>query len=284
MIPVRSYVKSHAPWTAARMLWQLGLAAFLVAFIAPLYVHAVTSISQSYTTTDQLSAGTIVSINSGASNRVTAAVAGNTDSLLGVVISADTSLLSLSNGSTNQVQVATSGIIPVFVSDMNGPINKGDFITVSPIKGVGTKATHSMQTLGIAQGPVSNASVQSYTAQDGSKHSVTIGEVPVLINVSYYTVQTDSSIIPAAVQNAANAFAGKPVSTLPILVSAAIFIITIVVVASIIYSMVRSSIISVGRNPMAQSAVYRNVIQLSALVVVILAVGLTSIYLILTRL
>jgi len=48
--------------------------------------------------------------------------------------------------------------------------------------------------------------------------------------------------------------------------------------------MIRSSIISVGRNPMSQSAVHRDLIQLSALVLGILAVGFTALYLVLTRL
>jgi hypothetical protein len=58
----------------------------------------------------------------------------------------------------------------------------------------------------------------------------------------------------------------------------------LVVVMSIIYSMIRSSIISVGRNPMSQSAVYRNVIQLSSVVIVILGVALVSIYMVLKKL
>jgi hypothetical protein len=57
----------------------------------------------------------------------------------------------------------------------------------------------------------------------------------------------------------------------------------LVVVVSIIYAMIRSSIISVGRNPMSQAAVYRDVLQMSALVVGIIGVATVSIYLVLTR-
>jgi MFS-type transporter involved in bile tolerance (Atg22 family) len=56
-----------------------------------------------------------------------------------------------------------------------------------------------------------------------------------------------------------------------------------IVVMSIIYSMIHSSIISVGRNPMSQAAVYRNVIQLSTLVIIILAVAVGVIYMVLTK-
>jgi len=110
-----------------------------------------------------------------------------------------------------------------------------------------------------------------------------LGTVPVVVNVTYYYAQPDKTLIPAALQNLANALAGKTVDSLPIIISCVIFIITLIVVVSIIYSMIRSSIISVGRNPMAQSAVYRDVIQLSALVLGILAVAVIAIYVILTR-
>jgi hypothetical protein len=173
----------------------------------------------------------------------------------------------------------------VLVSDINGEIQQGDSITASPVKGVGMKATNNAKVVGIAQGKPtnSNGTKQTYKDSAGKEHPLVLGEVPVLINVSYYYKQPDKTIIPSAIQNVANALAGKTVNTTPILISGAIFIITLAVVVSIIYSMIRSSIISVGRNPMSQSAVYRDVIQLSALVLGILAVSLTSIYFILTR-
>jgi hypothetical protein len=106
----------------------------------------------------------------------------------------------------------------------------------------------------------------------------------VLVNVSYFFKQPEKTLVPTSIQNVANAMAGKQVDPLPIFISMGIFIITIIIVVSMIYSMIHSSIISVGRNPMSQSAIYRDLLQLSALVAVILAVGITSIYLILTRL
>ena len=119
---------------------------------------------------------------------------------------------------------------------------------------------------------------------DGKENSVNLGQVPVIINVGDFFKQPEKTVVPSALQNVANALAGKSVSTVPILISSAIFIVMLIVVVSIIYSMIQSSIISVGRNPMSQSAIYRDLIQLSALVLVILGVGLTAIYLILTRL
>jgi hypothetical protein len=264
-------------WLAAIGLFGLAM---------PLSAHAATSISQSYSTSDKLSLGSMVSLQDRSTDQIVAAASSNVDSLLGVVINADTSLLSLSNGQPNQAQVGTSGILQVLVSDINGAVVRGDHITASPISGVGMKATGNVRIIGVAQDNLATttASQQSYTDKDGTKHSVSLGEIPVLVSVAYYFREPDKTIVPSALQNLANALAGKTVSTLPIIISAAIFIIMLIVVVSIIYAMIRSSIISVGRNPMAQSAVYRDLIQLSSLVLAILAVGLIAIYLVLTRL
>lgn len=247
---------------------------------------AVTTISQGFTTKDKVSTGAIVSLQKDASDQVNAATTSNVGTIFGVVINDGNSLLTLSNGQANQVQVASSGIVQVLVSDINGKIVQGDQITASPISGVGMKATDNIKVVGIAQGDMSssNGRKTAYKDKDGNEQSVILSEVPVLLNVSYYFKQPEKTIIPSVIQNIANTMAGRAVKPLPIIISAAIFAVTLVVVISIIYSMVRSSIISIGRNPMSQSAIYRNLTQMSALVVAILAVAVIAIYLILTRL
>ncbi len=257
--------------------------ALLIALV-PTLASAITTLSQGYSTKEDLPLGSIVSLERNTSDRVTAAVTSNADSILGVVINSDSSLLALTNDTKEQVQVATSGTVPVLVSDINGEIHQGDHITASPLKGVGMKATANVRIVGIAQGGMKNATKQTYKDKDGKEHSVTLGEVPVIVNVAYFFKEPEKTIVPTALQNVANALAGKTVSTLPIVLSAAVFLIMLIIVSSIIYSMIRSSIISIGRNPMSQAAVYRDLIQLSSLVIAILAVGLISIYFILTRL
>jgi hypothetical protein len=259
------------------------MAATVVGLVVPMAAGAVTSISQSYITDSQLPVGSLVSLKTNTTDAVVPAAPSNVDGLLGIVITGDNSLLSVSTGQKNQVQVATSGTAPILVSDINGNVVRGDHITASPIDGVGMKATGNVRIVGIAQSDVNGATKQTYKDKSGQEHTVMIGQVPALISVAYYFKEPDKTLIPSAIQNLANALAGKTVSTLPILISAGIFLVMLIVVVSIIYSMIRSSIISVGRNPMAQSAVYRNVIQMSALVLVILGVGFSSMYLVLTR-
>ncbi len=264
----------------------LAICLTLQAIFLTLPVSGVIPVSQSYTSESPLTLGTIVSLKKDTTDQVVASLTSNADNLLGVVISDDGSLLTLSNPKGKQVQIATEGTVPVIVSDINGSIKQNDHITASPIAGVGMKATANVRIIGIAQGDmkITNEGKTDYTDKDGKKYSVQLGQIPLHVNVSYFFKEPDKSIIPSVIQNVANSLAGRQVSTLPIIVSGAIFLVTIIVVMSIIYSMIKSSIISIGRNPMSQSAVYRDLIQMSALVLAILSVGLIAIYLVLTKL
>ena len=267
-----------------RFIVFVSLFSLLLSCVTMSYVSAAALISQSYSTTDDLAIDSIVSLKNNSSDEVVAASHINSDNLLGVVVSANSSSLSLTNNLANQVQVATSGTLGVLVSDINGVINRGDYITASPIKGVGMKATDNARIVGISQGSIEGGSKQTIKNDSGKDQMVTVGQVPVLVNVSSYFKQPDKTLIPSAVQNIANAFAGRSVSALPIIISAGIFVVTLLVVVIIIYAMIRNAIISVGRNPLSQSAVYRNVIQMSGLVLAILAAAFTAMYLVLTKL
>ena len=125
-----------------------------------IYASAKTSISQSYATTDKLSLGSIVSLKNNTTDQVVAASTYNIDSILGVVINNGSSILSLTNGQEDQVQVATSELASVLVSNINGDIVQGDQITASPIKGVGMRATNNTKVIGVAQDIPTNSNKQ----------------------------------------------------------------------------------------------------------------------------
>lgn len=282
-------VKAHSSLglVKASFLALIGVVMLALSLLWTGVVRAdMTAISQSYITEAQLRQGAIVSLKDNSSDEVEPAGVENVDNMLGVVINDNSSLIRLSSREENRVQVATAGALSVLVSDINGSIERGDHITASPIDMVGMKATSNIKVVGIAQGALTeeSGSRQTYTDENGEEQTVLLGEVPVLVNVAYYFKEPEKTIIPPAVQNVANAIAGRPIDPLPIIISGVIFIVTLIAVASIIFSMIRGSIISVGRNPRSQSAVYRNVLQLTALVLGILSVSAASIFMILTRL
>lgn len=266
-------------------LFGLLSCSLIVLGLTTLSAAAEPVITQGFNTNQTLPAGAIVSIKKGTSDSVLLANLSNNNSLVGVVIDNNTSQVALSYGAS-QVQVATSGVNQVLVSDINGALLPGQEITASPINGVGMLATANSEVIGTAQAsfPNNSAGKQNVVTSTGQKQTVHVGNIPVLVSIGYYAQQPAKTLIPNALQNLANALAGKQVKSLPIILSTLIFLISLFVVVSIIFSMVHGSIISVGRNPMSQAAVYRNVIQLSSLVIGILAVAVFAIFMILTRL
>ncbi len=137
-----------------------------------------------------LGAGDIVSIsslnNSGLAFKadfgVKKAVSGETS--LGVISTNPGITLGLDNEINNigQVPVALSGRVPVKVNLEGGVINVGDRITLSSFAGVGTKATSSAETIGIALGAFNALSPQT----NG------IGQVLVFVNLGYAHLDTSS--------------------------------------------------------------------------------------------
>ena len=275
---IRTATITHALLTVV----AVGVVVFLLAATA----YASTIISRTYKTDEEPPIGSIVSLAEDTDDEVKLSTAENADNMVGVVANENHSMISLSGMQEDEVPIATDGTFDVLVSDINGEVNRGDHIAASPIAGIGMQATSNTRVVGIAQRDltIDNGEVDTYTDAEGQEHEVLLGEVPAMINVAHYFVEPEQTIIPAAIQEISNAIAGRHVEPLPIIISSIIFIVTLIAVASIIFSMIRSSIISVGRNPMSQPAVYRNVIQLTALVLGILSVATVSIYLILTGL
>ncbi len=267
----------------ARPLYLATLFMIVVSFFWSSSAFGLTTISESYASDTPIPVGSLVSLVKDTSDQVQSSLSSNVDNLLGVVVNPNNSLLSVTIAGSSHTEVATSGTLDILVSDVNGTIVRGDHITASPLAGIGMKANGNVRVVGIAQGGVTGLRETTIKDDNGNDQTVTLGQVPILINVAYFFKEPDKSIIPAALQSIANSLAGKEVQPLPIIISGGIFIITLVAVMSIIFSMIRSSIISVGRNPMSQSAVYRDVIQLSALVLGILAVATIAIYMVLTR-
>lgn len=285
-ISVMQMVRDLFTLKPASAVLRRGLTVSLfVLTLAPALAAATSVISVAYPASQPLAAGTLVSLNK-ETNGVEPATTKNADNLLGAVVLDGNSLLSF-EGSGSSVQVTTSGVTQVEVSDINGAINPGDSITASPIAGVGMKATTNVKIIGVAQASLassSGAQKQTVTDQTGKKQQVLIGTVPVDINVAYFFKTPDKSIIPQTIQNLANTVAGREVAPLPILLSAAIIIVSIIAISSLISSAVRSSIISVGRNPLSQAAVYRNLLQVSGLILGILAAAVAAVFMILTKL
>ncbi|MGK2896152.1 MAG: hypothetical protein ACSLEY_00920 [Candidatus Saccharimonadales bacterium] len=267
-------------WRHGTSIGVLAVIAFATVF-AP-FVSATPAISQGYNAREDLPRGTLVSVEED-STEVGKARLDTSKQLVGIV-GRDT-LVELSN-SAGQVQVISSGVADVMVSDINGGIEVGDKITVSPIAGVGMKAESSGYIVGTAQMTFKDAvdiKEVEITTKSGTKENVKIGLVRVQIGVGYYEhIDANKSILPTFIIEIAKLVSGRnEVSPIRVFVALIVLIVGVLVVAVLVYSSVGSSIISIGRNPLAAGAVHKSLLEVILLAIGVLLFVLVGVYLVL---
>ncbi len=265
---------------------HMGLAALmfvLVLAISSFSARAASSIAQGFITDDPgIVSGALVSFKKGTAKTIELATVDNLDRLLGVA--GQDSLIELSGGS-GTVQVVTTGQGTILVSDINGAIKVGDKITASPIAGVGMKALTSTLVIGTAQANLSDvkSDTRSVTDRSGKKQTVHIGAIPIQVDKVFYQASQDqNSYVPPVLQDFANNLVGRPVSPARVLISGFLILFVFVTVIVLLYSSVRSSIISIGRNPLSQNAVRKSLLQVGLTIFGVMAFTVIIIYLILT--
>ena len=260
----------------------------VIGFAVPVFAQSdesnnAAAISQGFATNEtDLAVGALVGFTSNSQNSVELSNSDRVNQLIGVIGSRP--LVELSNND-REVQVVISGSTQALVSDINGAIVAGDKITASPINGIGMKANESALVVGTAQGDLDQATktTQTFTDKQGTPQEVNIGAIPVQINVTYYVAPDDqNSFLPPFLQAIANTVAGKDVSPVRVLVSSLVLIFGFVSIAVLLYSSTRSSIISIGRNPLSEGAVRKSLFEVGATALGILLVMLIAIYLVLT--
>lgn len=246
----------------------------------PAFAQNPTAISQGFQGSGNIVPGAIVSLKSGSTNQVENASAATATSLIGVV--GKSTLVALSQAN-DQVQIIVTGSAFTFVSDINGAIHAGDKITASPIAGVGMKATTDTQIIGTAQEPfqANQAASQTITDASGTKHTVHVGQIRVGVNVSFYAAPT-SKFLPPFVQNLANSVAGKQVSLVRVGIACALLLLALISMVVLLYTSIRAGILSIGRNPLAASAIRKGLVEVGISTLLILAFTLVSTYFILT--
>jgi hypothetical protein len=238
------------------------------------------AIAQQFRTTeDNITPAALVGTHRDGSNAVELSNSSNAERLVGVV--SEESLIDLSNDE-NGVQVVRSGLTKALVSDLNGPIVAGDKITASPIEGVGMKATEDATVVGTAQAALTSTKTKNIKDRSGKDVVVRIGLVPVQVGVAFYSADTGkSSIVPSFLQEVANNVAGRNVSPIRVLIAALILLLLFVSITVLLYTAVRSSIISIGRNPLSERAVRKSLLQIGLTIITMLVFAIVLIYLIL---
>ncbi len=275
--------------TPLRRLCVASLAA-LVLLVAPVAAAASTSdqgIVQSYATDGVVRQGMLVGLDKKDTSKVSALTIGDVSDMFGVAISATDAPITLSGDSPSQVYVATTGEYNVLVSDQNGSIKTGDYISVSSLNGIGMKAADTESTvLGRAAEDLTNKNVLQtgvpVKTSDTVTTTVAIGAIPVTITVANNPKGGHGTgNLPGFLQVAAGNIADKPVSAGRVYLSLAVLILAAFIGGSLLYSGVRGALLAIGRNPLAKKYIIRGLVQTILTGMIVFILGLFAVYLLL---
>jgi len=274
-------------------LWQFTLLSLLAGSILVVPVASANSsstqaVTQGYGTDTVLQKGMLVRLKDKDAAKVVPLTSATAAEMQGVVVAAnDASVTLSSDNNSGQVFVATYGHFEALVSNQNGPIKSGDYITISSLDGVGMKADSVQSTvLGKAASNFDGtANVQgSTTVKDQGGHSVNVsfGRIPVDISISHNPLQQDiNNNLPGFLKKASQFVANKPVSSSRVYISLVVLLISTVIAGSILYAGIRSGLVAIGRNPLAKTSITRNLVQVIITGLIIFIIGLFAVYLLL---
>ncbi|HSX36842.1 MAG TPA: hypothetical protein VLG13_01845 [Patescibacteria group bacterium] len=246
------------------------------------------AVVQSYSAVSSLQRGMIVKFTSNDSSKVEPATLSTAQKMQGVVVSASDAAVTLSpaNSGNQQVFVATSGRYEVLVSNQNGAIAAGDYVSVSSLAGVGMKAdSKENEVLGKAAGGFDGVhnvnSSTSVKTDTGKQLNASLGLVPVDIAIAPNPIALKVANVPSFLQRASLLVANKPVSPWRIYTAFFIVLASTLLAGSLLYGGVKNGMVAIGRNPLARSSIMRNLLQIILTSVIIFIIGLFGVYLLL---
>lgn len=243
---------------------------------------------QGYEAEQPIDNGTIVQLTGKDANAVKIATQAELQNMFGVTIDRSQLPVTLSNENLkNETFVAVSGTYNVLVSTQAGPINSGDYITLSSLNGVAMKAgTEESTVFGRANAKFDGKGITLGTTSlkddSGGTKTVQLGMIPVTIDIRSNPNDKSTDVnIPDALKRVGEAVAEKEVSPIRIYLSMGITTVSLIAAIAVLYAGVRNSMISIGRNPMSKKSIFRGLIEIILTSLLILIVGLFAVYLLL---
>ncbi len=119
---------------------SLSLAALGLLVMASLsHPLAAQTLTQGYNSDTPLQRGMIVQLKKDDPSKIEPATSDTMERIHGVVVAANDALVTLS-ADGQKTFVATGGRFEVLVSNQNGPVSAGDYITISALPGIGMRA------------------------------------------------------------------------------------------------------------------------------------------------
>lgn len=234
------------------------------------------NIVQSFNSKDKLEAGIIVALDSDSSSAVVANPGSRADLIFGITVDKSTAPLYLQKGDSS-TYIANQGEYPVIVSDENGPINSGDYVSVSSSAGIGAKA-------GDNQSVVIGQAIDAFNGQVntiGQSQGHNLGKINLTVYVMKNPSFKNTLSIPEPLQRIGNSIAGREVSPFKVYVALVLFIVASVLTVVLLTVGTRGGLTAIGRNPLSKQSVLRGLFQVISAGVLIFITSLIGVYLLL---
>lgn len=239
--------------------------------------------ARGYSSRDEgLKPGMVVALSDGTKDKPEVERAGDKDlsKIIGVTVLSRDTLVTIASGD-DRVYVQSKGEVDVYATDINGVIKKGDAVAVSSLRGLVMRGTNDTARIGLAleDFPEANEDI-TIVKEDGTTQIVRLAKIK--ITLANGIAERASGSFESPLERLGRSITGRTVGELQVIIALIIFIIVMIAEASIIYGSVSSAITSLGRNPLARKVIVRELIRVFLMVVVVFAVGVGSIYIIIS--
>lgn len=262
----------------------LGILLTLAFLLLPSMVQAQT-ITQGYDVESDviIQKGMIVGLKKDDARKVESINNSQLEQLHGVVVGGTDASFVLAE-EKQKVYVASGGKFEVLVSDQNGAIAQGDYISLSPVTGIGMKADmYQPLVLGRAidafdgsDRKISDALIKD---DQGNEKKLAIGRILVDISIIRNPNAKNTTNLPGFLKNASELVAGKPVHPLRVYLALSVLLVTAGIAGALIYSGIRSSMVAIGRNPLSKKSILKGLIQVIIVAMIIFVTGVFGVYL-----
>ena len=256
----------------------------LLSFVHP--ISAQQNFTQGYGSDQSIQTGMIVRLKKEDTTKVELVTTNSADQMHGVVVDSNDAPVTLS-AEGQKLFVANGGHYKVLVSTQNGSISPGDFLTISAIDGIGMKASTKEPV-------VIGRALKGFNGKDNIISTTEVKDTKgatVKVNLGY--VETDISVgrnpllkskgpnLPTFLKKAIEEVAGRQVSATRAYIAVFVFLLTALVAGALLYSGVRSGLVSLGRNPLSRKSIIRGMMQIVIIALIVLFSGVFGVYLIL---
>jgi hypothetical protein len=144
------------------------------------------------------------------------------------------------------------------------------------------KETSGYRVVGVAETPFNahspSAAQENVTDITGKSHNINVGYVVMTVDIGSGAGTGAGGNQPNLLQKLVKDITGHTISTARIVISLIVSIVALLTLVTMIYASIHGSIISMGRNPLAKSAIYKSLSVVFVMSLITVGVACSVVY------